>query len=91
MTALIAGLDRYFDTGPTVCDWNMPRLKYPWRTPYRRLTLAEWSGLIRTAGLTIRGIAEPRPTAEQVASRPELEDCARMPYFLVFDLVKGTM
>jgi SAM-dependent methyltransferase len=82
-------LDRYFDTGPAVCDWNMPRLKYPWRTPYRRLTLAEWSGLIRAARLTIRGLCDPRPTAELVASRPELEDCARMPYFLVFDLVKA--
>jgi SAM-dependent methyltransferase len=84
-------LDRYFDTGPAVCDWNMPRLKYPWRTPYRRLTLTEWSGLIRDSGLSIRGLAEPRPTVEQVASRPELEDCARMPYFLVFDLVKAPM
>lgn len=84
-------LDRYFDTGPTVCDWNMPRLKYPWRTPYRRLTLAEWSGLIRAAGLAIRGLAEPRPTAEQVTRRAELEDFARMPYFLVFDLVKAEL
>jgi len=64
-------LDRYFDTGPTVCDWNMARLKYPWRTPYRRLTLAEWSGLIRAAGFSIRGLTEPRPTAGQVASRPD--------------------
>ena len=25
-------LDRYFDSGASVCHWNMPRLLYPWTT-----------------------------------------------------------
>jgi 2-polyprenyl-3-methyl-5-hydroxy-6-metoxy-1,4-benzoquinol methylase len=79
-------LDRYFDSGPAVCHWNMRRLKYPWRTPFRRHTLTEWSGMISGAGLVIRGLEEPRPDAALVAARPELEDCSRMPYFLVFVL-----
>src|SRR5262249_25116142 len=83
-------LDRYFDTGPAVCHWSMPRLRYHWRTPYRRFTLTEWSGLIRDAGLTIRGLHEPRPRAELVAGHPELEDCFRMPYFLIFEAMKPT-
>lgn len=79
-------LDRYFDSGPAVCHWNMSRLSYPWRTPFRRHTLTEWSGMISRAGLVIRGLGEPRPDAALVAARPELEDCSRMPYFLVFVL-----
>lgn len=81
-------LDRYFDTGPAVCHWNMRRLKYHWHTPFRRYTLSEWSGLIRDARLALRGLREPRPAAELVAAHPELEDCSRMPYFLIFELEK---
>jgi ubiquinone/menaquinone biosynthesis C-methylase UbiE len=81
-------LDRYFDSGPAVCDWNMARLKYPWRTPFHRFTLTEWSGLIHRAGFTLRCIHEPRPDAALVDANPDLEDCYRMPFFLVFDAVK---
>ncbi len=30
---------------------------------------------------------EPRPDPEAVERVPELEDCARVPYFLIFDLM----
>jgi SAM-dependent methyltransferase len=82
-------LDRYFDTGPAVCDWNMARLAYPWSTPYHRFTLTEWGGLIRDAGFVIRSLREPRPAPDLVAARPELDDCSRMPFFLIFEAVKG--
>ena len=81
-------LDGYFDTGASVCHWNMPRLAYHWSTPYWRYTLSEWFGLLGETGLTIRHLLEPRPTAEQIAANPHLEDCGRMPYFLVFVLSK---
>jgi 2-polyprenyl-3-methyl-5-hydroxy-6-metoxy-1,4-benzoquinol methylase len=81
-------LDRYFDSGPAVCHWSMARLKYHWRTPFLRLTLTEWSGLIRDAGFVIRSLGEPRPDADLVAGHPELDDCARMPFFLIFEVVK---
>jgi ubiquinone/menaquinone biosynthesis C-methylase UbiE len=83
-------LDRYFESGPAVCDWNMPRLKYAWRTPYHRFTLSEWSEMITDAGFLIRGLKEPRPDAALVAVHPQLDDCSRMPYFLIFELVKAT-
>ena len=83
-------LDRYFESGPAVCDWNMPRLRYAWRTPFRRFTLTEWSGLIGNAGFVIRALAEPRPDAALVAAHPVLDDCFRMPFFLIFDLVKSS-
>jgi len=81
-------VDRYFESGPAVCHWNMPRLAYHWETPYWRFTLAEWSGMIEEAGFLIRRLREPRPTEEQVRRMPDLDDCGRLPYFLVLDLLK---
>jgi 2-polyprenyl-3-methyl-5-hydroxy-6-metoxy-1,4-benzoquinol methylase len=81
-------IDRYFESGATVCNWNMSRLSYHWVTPSWRYTLSEWSSLIAEAGFLIRRLEEPRPTAEQVQDNPHLDDCYRLPYFLIFDLVK---
>jgi 2-polyprenyl-3-methyl-5-hydroxy-6-metoxy-1,4-benzoquinol methylase len=81
-------LDRYFDTGSGVCEWNMPRLTAHWSSPCWRHTLNEWTQLVVEAGLVIRHLHEPRPTAEQVAANPHLDDCRRLPYFLIFDLSK---
>jgi 2-polyprenyl-3-methyl-5-hydroxy-6-metoxy-1,4-benzoquinol methylase len=82
-------IDRYFDTGPAVMNWNMPRLAYRWKTPYWRRTLEEWTLLTSAAGFMVRHLREPRPSAEQVRERPELEDCSRLPYFLIIDLLKS--
>jgi 2-polyprenyl-3-methyl-5-hydroxy-6-metoxy-1,4-benzoquinol methylase len=81
-------VDRYFDSGVGTLRWDMPRLRYAWETPRWRHTLEEWAGLVTGAGLLISGIREPRPTTEQGRSRPDLDDCARMPYFLVLACVK---
>ena len=81
-------LDRYFETGPAVCDWNMPRLTAHWKTPYRRFTLTEWTRLVRDAGFVIDRLEEPRPSALQVVANPRLDDCRRMPFFLIFVLEK---
>lgn len=76
-------LDRYFETGATICDWSMPRLEYRWQTPCWRHTLSDWFRMLTEAGFTIERLDEPRPTAAQVAANPNLDDCARMPYFLI--------
>lgn len=83
-------LDRYFESGPSVCDWNMPRLTAHWSSPCWRYTLSEWTQLLTAAELTIRHLHEPRPTEMQVIANPCLDDCRRMPYFLIFDLVKSS-
>lgn len=80
-------IDRYFDTGESSMHWSMPRLKYPWTTPHWRRTLEEWSMLLSGAGFLIRRLIEPRPGKEAVAQNPNLDDCARLPYFLVVDAV----
>ncbi|MGH7468567.1 MAG: class I SAM-dependent methyltransferase, partial [Longimicrobiales bacterium] len=76
-------IDRYFDTGESVMHWNMPRLRYEWSSPFWRRTLQQWSELLSEAGFLIRRLLEPRPTVEQVRTNPKLDDCARLPYFLV--------
>ncbi len=82
-------IDRYFDSGPQTTRWAMARVKRPWETPHWHRPLSEWSEMIRAAGFIIHRIDEPRPTTDQVKRRPELEDCLRVPYFLLFDLVKA--
>jgi SAM-dependent methyltransferase len=83
-------VDRYFDTGATEIRWNMPRLRYQWSTPSWRYTLSEWARLVAEVGFVICQLYEPRPTAEQLARKPDLDDCSRVPFFLVFDLSKPT-
>ena len=82
-------IDWYFESAARTLDWSMPRLKYSWRTPYWHRTLAEWTATVSEAGFVIRGLQEPRPTTEQVQRFPDLEDCHRLPYFLVFDCARS--
>ena len=79
-------VDRYFESGRKLLRWNMARLMYPWETPCWGLTLSEWSELMSGAGFLIRRIHEPRPTEDQVRRLPQMDDCYRLPYFLVSDL-----
>lgn len=81
-------IDRYFDTGPRTVSWSMERLVSHWKSPAWRRTLTEWSELIAEAGFVIRRMNEPRPTREQIARQPALEDAARLPMFLIFDLIR---
>jgi SAM-dependent methyltransferase len=80
-------VDRYFDSGPAGVTWDMPRLKGHWKSPYWRRTLGEWTEMTERAGFLLRRLREPRPTSDQVRENPNLEDCYRVPYFIIFDLV----
>ncbi len=84
---VIYRLGRYFDTGLTVCHWTMGRLNRYWTTPIVRFTVEGWSQAIEQAGFLIRRVYEPRPTLEDVAREPQLDDCRDFPSFLIFDLV----
>ncbi|HKG26483.1 MAG TPA: class I SAM-dependent methyltransferase [Thermomicrobiales bacterium] len=81
-------IDRYFDLGPRLVHWDMPRLTAFWDSPSWHRTLTEWSALIAEAGLRIRRLSEPRPTPEQVARFPQFEPATRLPYFLICDLAR---
>ncbi|MBN2466161.1 hypothetical protein JXD38_11125 [candidate division WOR-3 bacterium] len=65
----------------------MARLDRYWTTPIVRLTIDGWSEAIEQAGFLIRRIYEPRPTVEDVAREPQLDDCRDFPSFVIFDLV----
>lgn len=79
-------LDRYFDGGPASARWRHGQRT--WETPYWHRPLGAWSTLIAEAGFLVRHLVEPRATPEQVRDHPTLDACERMPYFLIFELVK---
>jgi len=84
-------IDRYFETGPRVGSWLVPdpggeRRAFSFPTWSR--TLEEWSTLFSGADFLIARLYEPRPTKAQVERYPELDDCFRIPYFLIFDLIR---
>lgn len=80
-------VDRYFDRGPVEYAWR--GWAYDFTTPALHATLEDWFGWILASGFQLRDLREPRPGEEAVRARPELEDAARVPYYLVLDLVRG--
>lgn len=86
-------IDRYFETGPRQASWTVTLNGVPrsFQFPSWSRTVEEWSSIFAGAGFLIARLIEPRPTREQVEQIPDLDDCSRIPYFLIFDLVsKGT-
>lgn len=82
-------LDRYFDSGRRIGTWkiDLPTGDRRWfQFPTWGRTLEEWSGLFDAAGYAITQLVEPRPTRPQVEQVPDLDDCYRVPYFLIFVL-----
>ncbi len=82
-------IDRYFDSGPRLLRWAMPRLKQPWETPYWHRTIEQWSDILLKAGFLIRRLHEPRPSVDALRRLPPLEDSLRLPSFLIFDAIKS--
>jgi len=79
-------IDRYFDCGPLQFSWSGWGADFT--TEAMHATLEQWVGWILAAGYELRALKEPCPTAEALRSHPDLEDAARVPYYLFFDLVK---
>lgn len=84
-------IDRYFESGARITHWKLGQEQRDWVTPYWHRPLSEWSTLIAEAQFFIRRIVEPHPTPQQIQQHPDLEDCSRIPYFIVFDLIKGSL
>jgi SAM-dependent methyltransferase len=79
-------VDRYFERVAKRYAWQ--GWAYPFATEALHATLEDWMRWALGAGFALRGLHEPRPTPEAVAAHPELEDAARVPYFLFLDLGK---
>jgi SAM-dependent methyltransferase len=79
-------IDRYYDRGPREYVWQ--RWPGAFATTANHAPLEDWFDWIIAAGFQIRGVREPRPTEDAVRARPALADARRVPYFLIFDLVR---
>src|SRR5262245_20466899 len=79
-------IDRYFERGPLEYTWTGWGREFT--TSAIHATLEDWLGWILAAGFQLRALKEPRPTDQALRTRPDLEDAARVPYFLLLDLVR---
>jgi len=77
-------IDRYFERGPVEYSWR--NWEYDFTTPAMHATLEDWFGWVLGAGFELRALREPRPMEAALRARPKLDDAARIPYFLFFDL-----
>jgi SAM-dependent methyltransferase len=76
-------IDRYFERCPIEYPWR--GWPYDFKTSGYHATIEDWFAWFLDAGFTLRALREPRPTAEALAARPDLEDAARVPYYLMLD------
>jgi hypothetical protein len=76
--------DRYFERTPIEFTWE--RFGESVTTVALHATLEDWFGWIDAAGFHGRAFREPCPTSEALRKRPDLEDAARVPYYVFFDL-----
>lgn len=85
---IVLRVDRYFDTQPRAVTWTSrdpTGESSSFQFPSWSRTLEEWSELFSTTGFLIARLYEPRPTPAKVEQFPELDDCFRIPYYLIFD------
>ena len=78
-------IDRYFERGPLQYTWSGWTSEFT--TEAIHATLEDWFSWILEAGFQLRALKEPCPTDQALRARPDLEDAARVPYYLFFDLV----
>jgi ubiquinone/menaquinone biosynthesis C-methylase UbiE len=79
-------IDRYFDHA--ILDVGWPRWPEAFSTMALHAPLEDWFAWILAAGFTVRGFREPRPNGDALRQRPDLEDATRVPYYVVFDLIR---
>ena len=80
-------IDRYFERGPLEYTWR--GWSYEFATAAHHATLEDWFGWLLEAGFRLRGIREPSPTDAALRAHPDLEDAARVPYYLMFDAIRA--
>jgi SAM-dependent methyltransferase len=80
-------IDRYYERGPI--DYTWLRWAYEFTTPALHVPLEDWFDWIVAAGFSVRAVREPRATDEAIRANPHLADTARVPYYVIFDLLRG--
>lgn len=79
-------VDRYFERVAIEYQWE--RFGETVTTTAMHAPLEDWFGWICSAGFHLRGFREPCPTSEALRKNPDLDDSARVPYYVFFDLAK---
>jgi 2-polyprenyl-3-methyl-5-hydroxy-6-metoxy-1,4-benzoquinol methylase len=79
-------VDRYFERIPVEYTWE--RFGERVTTTALHAPLEDWFHWILSAGFRLHAFREPRPSEEALRRQPDLEDAARVPYYVFFDLVK---
>lgn len=75
------GLQRsYFDVQRTRSALQFPGIAFTFHQVHR--PLEDWLALVLDAGLQLRAVREPQPSAETVAAHPRLERARCLPAFL---------
>jgi 2-polyprenyl-3-methyl-5-hydroxy-6-metoxy-1,4-benzoquinol methylase len=77
-------IDRYFERVTIEYKWK--GWMYDFTTRAVHTTLEQWFEWILDGAWTLRALREPKPTGDALRQHPDLEDAARVPYFLMFDL-----
>lgn len=80
-------VDRYFERGPVTYEWK--DWAYPFTTSAYHATLEDWFRWVSESGFRVEALHEPRPSEEALAAHPDLEDAARVPYYLMLELRCG--
>lgn len=76
-------IDKYFQRGPLAYQWK--DWAYEFTTTALHATLEDWLEWFTQARFTLRALKEPRPSEDAIARHPELDDCSRVPYFVLLD------
>ncbi len=85
-------IDRYFDTGEDVIDWNMARLTRHFKTTSFHRTLTDYTAVLASVGFLILRIDEPKPTKRGLRKHPEyFKGNLRIPQSIVIEAVKWTL
>lgn len=86
--ALYFRVDNYFSTGIYEFSWKMRHLEKPFVTQGWHLTLGDYFRELGRAGLLVRNLIEPQPTAKGLKVWPPLERVKRVPQSAIFECVK---
>jgi SAM-dependent methyltransferase len=79
-------IDRYFERVAIEYTWT--RWGQGFTTAAVHAPLEDWIDWVLGAGFRLRALREPRPTEEALRAQPGLEDASRVPYYVMFDLVR---
>ena len=79
-------IDRYFDRTTIEVGW--PRWPEDFTTMALHAPLEDWFAWILQAGFAVGGFHEPKPSEDALRRRPDLKDATRVPYYVVFDLIR---